>query len=145
MIVYLAGPIDFNEGAEVTRIKVEIKAHFKAQDCVWVFDPASAWQAPSDLVPDEFVHWSNLHVLQQADILFAVLVKGVLTVGTILEIEHAVSLEVPVVVIGDLGMNSVGLCALGVSVYESIKEWSENGDLVVPRTDAEWFSPDKGF
>lgn len=142
MIVYLAAPIDFDKGSKVTKLKDEIKAHFKGQECVWVYDPAGAWQAPTNLVPDEFVHWSNLHTLEQADVLVAVLVKGVLTVGTILEIEHAYDHNIPVIVIGDVGINSVGLAALEVPVFESIKEWSDYGSVIVPRTDFHWTSAD---
>jgi len=145
MIVYLAAPIDFDEGAKVNRIKDEIKKHFKEQECVWVYDPAGAWQAPSDLVPDEFVHWANLRVLEQADLVVAVLMKGVLTIGTVLEIQHAHDLETPVVVVGDVGMSSVGLAALEIPTYKSIKEWSENGSLIVPTTDFHWTSTDKGL
>lgn len=138
MIVYLAAPIDFDKGSKVTKLKDDIKAHFKEQECVWVYDPAGAWQAPSYPVPDEFVHWSNLLVLEQADVVVAVLVKGVLTVGTILEIEHAHDSGIPVVVIGDVGMNSVGLAALEIPVFESIMEWSDYGSPIIPRTDAYW-------
>lgn len=145
MIVYLAAPIDFDEGAKVNRIKDEIKKHFKEQECVWVYDPAGAWQAPSDLVPDEFVHWANLLVLEQADLVVAVLVKGVLTIGTVLEIQHAHDLETPVVVVGDVGMNSVGLAALEIPTYKSIKEWSEYGSPIVPNTNFHWTSTDESL
>jgi len=145
VIVYLAAPIDFDEGAKVNRIKDEIKKHFKEQECVWVYDPAGAWQAPSDLVPDEFVHWANLRVLEQADLVVAVLVKGVLTIGTVLEIQHAHDLETPVVVVGDVGMSSVGLAALEIPTYKSIKEWSEYGSPIVPNTNFHWTSTDESL
>ena len=93
-------------------------------------------------MPDEFVHWANLLVLEQADIVVAVLTKGVLTVGTILEIQHAHDNEIPVVVIGDIGINSVGLAALNVPVFESIMEWSDYGSPVVPRPDTNWLGTD---
>jgi nucleoside 2-deoxyribosyltransferase len=139
VIVYLAAPIDFDAGSQVTRTKNEIKKHFKDQDCTWVYDPAGAWNAPKDLVPDEFVHWANLKVLEDADLLVAVLLKDVFTIGTIVEIQHAVDCGIPVIVIGDVGMNSVALAALEVQTYESIKEWSEYGSPIVPRTDADWY------
>ena len=142
MIVYLAAPIDFDEGAKVNRVKDEIKRHFREQECSWVYDPAGAWNAPNDLMPDEFVHWSNLLVLEQADILVAVLVRGVLTVGTILEVQHAHDKGIPVVVIGDVGQNSVGLAALEVPVFNTIKEWSDYGSVIVPRTDTYWLGTD---
>jgi nucleoside 2-deoxyribosyltransferase len=138
VIVYLAAPIDFDKGSKVTKLKDEIKAHFKEQECVWVYDPAGAWNAPTDLVPDEFVHWSNLKVLEDADIVVAVLLRSVFTIGTIVEIQHAVDKEIPVVVIGDVGINSVALAALEAPVFESIKEWSDNGSPIVSRLDANW-------
>ena len=139
VIVYLAAPIDFDAGSQVARTKNEIKKHFKTQDCTWVYDPAGAWNAPNDLIPDEFVHWSNLKVLEDSDILVAVLLRDVFTIGTIIEIQHAVDSGIPVIVIGDVGMNSVALAALEVQTYESIKEWSENGSPVIPRTNANGF------
>ena len=145
MIVYLAAPIDFNEGAKVNLAKDEIKKHFKEQECVWVYDPAGAWQAPSDLVPDEFVHWANLLVLEQADLVVAVLMKGVLTVGTVLEIQHACDAETPVIVVGDIGINSVGLAALEIPTYKSIKEWSDYGSPIVPATDYHWKSTNESL
>ena len=142
MIVYLAAPIDFDEGAKVNRVKDEIKKHFKTQECSWVYDPAGAWNAPNDLEPDEFVHWANLQVLEQSDVLFAVLVRGVLTVGTVLEVQHAVDAGIPVVVIGDIGINSVALAALEVPVFNTIQEWSNYGSVIVPRTDTYWLGTD---
>ena len=135
MIVYLAAPIDFDKGSRITKLKDEIKAHFKEQECVWVYDPAGAWNAPHDLVPDEFVHWSNLKVLEDADLVVAVLLRSVFTIGTIVEIQHAVDKEIPVVVVGDVGVNSVVLTALEAPVYESIMEWSDHGSPIVPRAE----------
>lgn len=125
MIVYMAAPIDFNKGSDVNEHKVQIKKYFSKVEGAWVYDPSKAWTAPADLDPDEFVHWANLHVLEQADLLVAVLVKGVLTVGTILEIQHAHDCEIPVVVVGDVGENSVGLKALDIPVFENIGDASE--------------------
>ena len=140
MIVYLAAPIDFDKGSRITKLKDEIKAHFKEQECVWVYDPAGAWNAPSDLVPDEFVHWSNLKVLEDADLVVAVLLRSVFTIGTIVEIQHAVDKEIPVIVIGDVGSNTVVLTALESPVFEAIMEWSEYGSPIVPRAITDWSS-----
>lgn len=140
MIVYLAAPIDFDAGSRITKMKDEVKKHFREQECVWVYDPAGAWNAPNDLVPDEFVHWSNLKVLEDADLVVAVLLRSVFTIGTIVEIQHAVDKEIPVIVIGDVGMNSVALAALETPVFESIKEWSDNGSIIVSRVESNWSS-----
>ena len=63
------------------------------------------------------------------NIVIAVLVRGVLTVGTVLEIQHAVDHMIPVVVLGDIGQNSVALAELEVPVIASMKEfqgdWNE--------------------
>ncbi len=136
MIVYLAAPIDFDVGSKVTKLKDDVKKHFREQDCVWVYDPAEAWRAPNDLIPDEFVHWSNLSVLKNADLVVAVMLKSVFTVGTVIEIQHAVNSEIPVVVVGNIGLNSVALTALGVPVFESIKEWSDYGSPALQNVDA---------
>jgi nucleoside 2-deoxyribosyltransferase len=142
VIVYLAAPIDFDKGSKVTKMKNEIKEHFKREEYTWVYDPSGAWNAPYSLEPDEFVHWANLGVLEQSDVLVAVLVKGVLTVGTVLEVQHAVQCEIPVIVVGDIGEHSVGLKALGVEVYETIEEWRTHGSVIVPRTDTYWLGTD---
>ncbi|CAB4177874.1 hypothetical protein UFOVP1462_6 [uncultured Caudovirales phage] len=136
MIVYLAAPIDFAAGSDITLAKDSIKKHFQEQECVWVYDPAGAWNAPHDLIPDETVHWSNLRVLEAADILVAVLLKHTLTIGTVLEIQHAVDHNIPVIVIGNIGINSVALAALEVPTYESIRDWSEDGSPIVPIVNA---------
>jgi len=93
-------------------------------------------------VPDEFVHWANLRVIDQSDVVVAVLVKGVLTVGTVLEIQYAFDKEIPVIVVGDIGINSVGLAALEIPVFESIEEWRKHGSVIVPRTDTYWLGTD---
>ena len=127
MIVYLAAPIDFANGTEIARLKLEVKESYK--DKAWVYDPSAAWTAPTDLVPDGVVHDANLAVLSRADLVIAVLVRGVLTVGTVLEIQHAVDHMIPVVVLGDIGQNSVALAELEVPVIASMKEfegdWNE--------------------
>lgn len=127
MIVYLAAPIDFANGKEIARLKAEVKESYK--DTAWVYDPSAAWTAPSSLEPDGTVHDANLAVLSRSDIVIAVLVRGVLTVGTVLEIQHAVDHNIPVVVLGDIGQNSVALAELEVPVVASMKEfegdWNE--------------------
>jgi len=127
MIVYLAAPLDFAEGTEIARLKAEVKESYK--DKAWVFDPSTAWTAPTDLAPDGTVHDANLALLSKADVVIAVLVRGVLTIGTVLEIQHAVDHNIPVVVLGDIGQDSVALAELEVPVVASMKEfegdWNE--------------------
>jgi nucleoside 2-deoxyribosyltransferase len=122
MIVYLAGPIDFNKNSQVSEHRYQITQYFKRYRDAWVFDPSKAWSGAERPKPDGFVHWSNLLVLEQADLLVAVLMRDTLTVGTVLEIEHAVELGIPVVVVGDADEDSISLTALGVDVIDNIAE-----------------------
>ena len=120
MIVYLAGPIDFNANSSINEHRHQIKEYFKRFDRVWVYDPSKAWTGGPRA--DQFVHWANLQVVEQADLMVAILMRGTLTVGTILEIEHARQRNIPVVVIGDVGDDSISLAALDVVVFESVAE-----------------------
>lgn len=126
MIVYMAAPIDFNKGSDVNEHKVQIKKYFSKVEGAWVYDPSKAWTAPADLDPDARVHWTNISVLNQSDLVVAVLVRGVLTVGTVLEIQAAWERNIPVIVVGDIGQNSVGLEALEVPIFESIADVDES-------------------
>lgn len=118
MIVYLAGPIDFNAESAVNEHRHQIKKYFERFERAWVYDPSKAWKGGPK--PDQFVHWANLQVLEQADLLVAILMRNTLTVGTILEIQRARELQIPVLVVGDVGEGSISLYALDVEVHESV-------------------------
>lgn len=120
MIVYLAGPIDFNSNSAVNEHRHQIKEYFKRFSRVWVYDPSKAWTGGP--TADQFVHWANLQVVEQADLVVAILMRNTLTVGTVLEIQHAREKKIPVLVIGDVGDDSISLAALGVGTYESVAE-----------------------
>ena len=128
--VYLAGPIDFlTDGqrsdacALAIRLKAEAKKHL-LESSYWVFDPADAWSAGAGSAPTELVQDINMDAVEKCDIMVAVLVRGVLSVGTVLEIQHAASMipSKKVVVIGDLGTNSVAMAYLGVEPKPNIYE-----------------------
>lgn len=123
MIVYLAGPIDFNKSGVVQEHRHQIKEYFKQYGRAWVYDPSRAWAGGP--LPDQFVHWANLQVLEQADLLVAILVRNTLTVGTVLEIQHARERDIPVIVVGDVSDVSISLAALDVEVYESVAEFDD--------------------
>lgn len=120
MIVYLAGPIDFNKDSAVNDHRHEVKKYFTKYASAWVYDPSKAWDGGPE--PDQFVHWANLKVIEQSDLMVAVLVRSVLTVGTILEIQYARELDIPVIVVGDVGDASISLAALEVEVLSNIAE-----------------------
>lgn len=127
MIVYLAAPIDFAKDGKIDKYKAEVYGSFR--ESAWIYDPSSAWTAPQDLDPDGVVHQANLAVLRKANLVIAILVRGTLTVGTVLEIQDAVDANIPVCVLGDIGQNSVALAELEVPVVASMNEfdgdWSD--------------------
>ncbi len=125
MIVYLAGPIDFNKGSDVNEHRYQLTSYFKRWSDVWVYDPSKAWSGGESPKPDQFVHWANLLVLEQADLLVAVLMRDVLTVGTVLEIQHAVERDIPVIVVGDVSENSISLAALDVNIVDNVAEMND--------------------
>ena len=127
MIVYLAAPIDFAKDGLIEKYKAEVYSSFK--ESAWIYDPSSAWTAPEGLDPDGAVHQANLAVLRKANLVIAVLVRGTLTIGTVLEIQDAVDANIPVCVLGNIGQNSVALAELEVPVVASMNEfdgdWSD--------------------
>lgn len=131
MIVYLAGPIDFNKNKAVGEHRHQIKEYFGRYQHTWVYDPSKAWTGGPK--PDQFVHWANLQVLEQADLFVAILMRNTLTVGTVLEMQRAADLGIPIVVIGDVAEDSISLKALDVFVHESVAElddfWISNLEL----------------
>lgn len=120
MIIYLAGPIDFNKDSDVNEHRYQLHRYLGGMKGVWLYDPSKAWSGLGQ--PDPYVHWANLQVLEQADLLVAILMRNVLTVGTVLEIQHATERGIPVLVVGDVGDDSISLAALDVTVLESAAE-----------------------
>jgi nucleoside 2-deoxyribosyltransferase len=98
MIVYLAGPIDNAYGTKRVRQAREL-LHFELRDHV-VFDPSHAWSVPSIQQPRPVLQDINDYALSACDIIVAFLITDVLTIGTILEIELANTLDKPVILYG---------------------------------------------
>lgn len=125
MIVYLAGPIDFNSGSAVNEHRYQLTQYFKRWPDVWVYDPSKAWSGAENPKPDEFVHWANISVLEQADLLVAVLMRNTLTVGTILEMQHAHDKDIPIMVVGDVSDASISLAALDALIMDNTAEMND--------------------
>lgn len=128
MIAYLAAPIDFTDtpsqaNEAIIDLKHQAREHLQACG-YWVFDPAHAWKNAANNV-DGTVQQINMRVISQCDVLVAVLVRGVLSIGTVLEIAHARQLDKKVFVIGDIGNYSIALTYLGVTVHPNIYEVRE--------------------
>lgn len=94
--VYLAHPID--NGYFYARPVVD--ALVDAGHAV--FDPQAAWTMPRQVQPTERVTRSLIALMQECDGVLACLPKHTLTIGTVMEVVYAASIEMPVVVHGDL-------------------------------------------
>ncbi|MGH7234340.1 MAG: dCTP deaminase domain-containing protein [Candidatus Saccharimonadales bacterium] len=65
-----------------------------------VFDPSAAWRVGDPSKMDSRLQNGNVLVLGQADVMLAWLPHGVPTIGTPMEIQHALSRGIPVAVLG---------------------------------------------
>jgi len=87
MIVYLAGPIDYaNKAVQDTRAQLQ---DLLEETGYTYYNPASAWTVHPDTKPTPALQQINEYALAQTDILVAFLVKGVPTIGTVLELKLA--------------------------------------------------------
>ncbi|CAB4215024.1 Nucleoside 2-deoxyribosyltransferase [uncultured Caudovirales phage] len=122
--VYLAGPIDFADATSpAAALKQEAK-NYLLKEGYWVFDPAEAWSAKQAAEQTPIVQDINMDAIDKCDLVVAILVRGVLSIGTVLEIHHASGMfpKKPTYIIGNIGKNSAALAYLGVEVYNSITE-----------------------
>jgi nucleoside 2-deoxyribosyltransferase len=94
--VYLAHPID-NGWFYASPVKDALtEAGFA------VFDPQGAWTMPSEVNPTPAVTHALYNVMGECDGMLACLPTRTLTIGTVLEIAYAASIELPTVIHGNL-------------------------------------------
>ena len=105
MMIYFAAPIDQvtagDKDDQNRLLRLAWSGVSALSDCV-VFHPAGAWRVHRKTMPDEQMQTINLDILSRCDVLIAVLPAGTPTVGVILEISHAISHQIPVVLVTDL-------------------------------------------
>ena len=104
MLVYLAGPIDGVQRQEALGWREEMSQRLN-QAGISTFSPAHAFSVaylsssvPSSKVVARAVTEINRYAISQSSVVLAYLPKDRTTVGTIREIEYAVSIGKPVVV-----------------------------------------------
>lgn len=112
MIIYYASPIDQANSPGPAADTIQAVAAKVVDLAVYpnlltVFNPASGWRTSAK--PEPYMQEANLAVLDQADLLLAVLPMGVPTIGVVLEINHAILSKIPVIIFSDLTEQSWAL------------------------------------
>jgi hypothetical protein len=109
----MAHAIDFkgpgNDQSDAVRFELLLAGHA-------VFDPATAWAVPDMSIPNGRLMASLYRVIDFMDGLIAVIDRDCPTVGTILELNHAKQIGMPVVVCGNVE-GSWALAGHGIEVY----------------------------
>ena len=96
--VYLAYPIDQTTGEPRQLASIR---EFLAAEASWVFDPGAAFTVGPSATPTPAIREINRGALAHADILVAVMPAGVASVGVPMEVERAVMLGKPALVVSD--------------------------------------------
>lgn len=114
--IYLASPIDQGRTDEYrSRAKEGLRSRGAA-----TYDPAGGWTVPVAGRPSPGLQMANMAALRNCDGLLAILDPGILTVGVILEINHAIELDIPVEVWGPKLHPSWSLAYLGITPHTEI-------------------------
>ena len=117
-VVYLAAAIDQGEAVDTRRkAKEALLAHGNA-----IFDPSGGWSVPKFGKPSGSLQTANFALLDRCDGLFAILTPDVMTVGTILEIHHAIDCGIPTVVYGPDLKPSWALSFLDLTPHKYLSE-----------------------
>lgn len=122
MIAYVAAPIDFDPQGRVAQIRDHTIETLRKRG-YWVYDPSSAWKAPTEFKSDGSVQEGNWGALDVADLVVCILMRDVFTIGTVLEMAYT-KMNRPMTdlfVVGDIGNSNISLDYLEVPVYESIE------------------------
>lgn len=107
-MAYLAAPIDLGQLDQSWRrlrelVQTQLLTTATVTAC---YRPDNAWAVGDE--PEAFpeLQWVNTHALDSASVLVAFLPTGVPTIGTILEIQNALVLQIPTVLVVDEGVPS---------------------------------------
>ena len=133
MLVYLAGPIDGVQRQEALDWREGVSQRLN-QDGISTFSPAHAFSvvyfdgnSPSNKAMARAVTKINRCAIRQSSVVLAYLPKDRITIGTIREIEYAVSIGKPVVVLVERTDISF------LSLYDTIQvsDWDEAVGTVI--------------
>ncbi len=138
MLVYLAGPIDGVQRQEALGWREEVSQRLN-QAGISTFSPAHAFSVvylssnvPPNKAAARAVTEINRYAISRSSVVLAYLPKDRTTVGTIREIEYAVSIGKPVVVLVERTNVSF------LSLYDTIQvsDWDEAVDAVIEAVEA---------
>ena len=133
MLVYLAGPVDGVQRQEALDWREGVSQRLN-QDGISTFSPAHAFSvvyfngnSPTNKAMARVVTKINRCAIRQSSVVLAYLPKDRITIGTIREIEYAVSISKPVVVL--IERTDI----LFLSLYDTIQvsDWDEAVDAVI--------------
>ena len=139
MLVYLAGPVDGVQRKEALDWREDVSQRLN-QTGVSTFSPAHAFSvtcfgggSPSNKATARAVTEINRYAISQSSVVLAYLPKDRITIGTVREIEYAISIGKPVVVL----VERTDIPFL--SLYDTIQvsDWNEAVGAVIEvlRTD----------
>ena len=133
MLVYLAGPVDGVQRKEALDWREDVSQRLNCAG-VSTFSPAHAFSVvyfggngSSNKVTARAVTEINRYAISQSSVVLAYLPKGRITIGTIREIEYAISIGKPVVVLVEYTDISF------LSLYDTIQvsDWDEAVGAVI--------------
>jgi nucleoside 2-deoxyribosyltransferase len=133
MLVYLAGPVDGVQRQEALDWREDMSQRLN-QAGISTFSPAHAFSvvhfggnSPSNKATARAVTEINRYAINQSSVVLAYLPKDRITIGTIREIEYAVSIGKPVVVL--IEHTDVSF----LSLYDTIQvfDWDEAVGAVI--------------
>lgn len=142
MLVYLAGPVDGVQRQEALDWREGVSQRLN-QAGVSTFSPAHAFSvvyfggdSPSNKATARAVTEINRCAIRQSSVVLAYLPKDCITIGTIREIEYAVSIGKPVVVLIECTDTPF------LSLYDTIQvsDWDEAVDAVIEALPIDPFS-----
>jgi nucleoside 2-deoxyribosyltransferase len=133
MLVYLAGPVDGVQRKEALDWREDVSQYLNRAG-ISTFSPAHAFSVvyfggngPSHKVTAQTVTEINRYAISQSSVVLAYLPKDRITIGTIREIEYAISIGKPVVVLVEHTDVSF------LSLYDTIQvsDWDEAVGAVI--------------
>ena len=134
MLVYLAGPIDGVQREEALDWREDVSQCLNHRAGISTFSPAHAFSvayfggnSPSNKATAQAVTEINRYAISQSSVVLAYLPKDRITIGTLREIEYAISIGKPVVVLIEHADISF------LSLYDTIQvsDWDEAVGAVI--------------
>ncbi|QOC55753.1 deoxyuridine triphosphatase [Gordonia phage Archimedes] len=103
-LIYYAHPIDQSTGSEnLRRVDDAIKSALGQLDQFVLFDPGHAWKISDAADPDSSIQLANMRLIANSvDVVLVAAPAGVPTIGTWLEVMHALDCRKQVVIVTDI-------------------------------------------